>query len=129
MMFIALSVLIARGSFYNQQQRVSDIGAAAIEWQQRRCRSIVGQAWQCWARFGHNQRCSDIIRQAWQCPGDACIGGEFKIMDRFISQVPGRLMLPVFRGILGQGRHCPTLAGIFGCFLIVPNNNQKISKY
>ena len=35
----------------------------------QQCPSIIGQAWQCWGRFGNNPMCSNIIHQAWQCSG------------------------------------------------------------
>ena len=64
--------LIAQGNFSFSLSLVHDINALKSMYttDQQQCQSIIGRAWQCWARFGKNYpMCSDIIRSAWQCSG------------------------------------------------------------
>ena len=71
----------------------------------QQCRSVLGNAWQCWARFGNNQICSDIIRQAWQCSGEVVQYQAFEIVTVF----PKVLLLPI-----GETRDKEVVAKIRG---------------
>ena len=71
----------------------------------QQCRSVLGNAWQCWARFGNNQICSDIIRQAWQCSGEVVQYQAFEIVTVF----PQILLLPI-----GETRDKEVVAKIRG---------------
>ena len=65
---------VSWGSFYNSlvrdinNDKLTSKAVLSINDQQQ-CPSLLGHAWQCWARFGNSQICSDIIHQAWQCSG------------------------------------------------------------
>ena len=87
--------LIAQGNFSFSLSLVHDINAFKNNMyttDQQQCQSVIGRAWQCWARFGKNYpMCSDIIRSAWQCSGQG-----FKIdiqaldIDSIVSVFPKR---------------------------------------
>ena len=86
--FILISLLVARGRFFNAL--AWDISAFNTDKytsktanNHQQCRSVLGNAWQCWARFGNNQICSDIIRQAWQCSGEVVQYQAFEIVTVF----------------------------------------------
>ena len=65
---------VSWGNFYNslvrdiKNDKLTSKAVLSINDQQQ-CQSLLGHAWQCWARFGNSHICSDIIHQAWQCSG------------------------------------------------------------
>ena len=96
--FVLMSLLAAKGRFFNALVR--DISAfntdkytAKTATNHRQCQSVLGNAWQCWARFGDHQVCSDIIRQAWQCSGQ---GPQNNLKDFLVLTVfPKVLLQPI----------------------------------
>ena len=80
--------LIAQGNFSYSFSIVHDINAFKSNMyttDQQQCQSIIGHAWQCWARFGKNYpMCSDIIRRAWQCSGQG-FKIDFQALDMILT--------------------------------------------
>ena len=69
-----------------------DISDNLFTTNQQHCQSLLGHAWQCWARFGKNYpMCSDIIRSAWQCSGQGLkIDIQALDIDSIVSVFPKR---------------------------------------
>ena len=98
--FIMISLLTASGSSYNSLIRAFDdnkhTSTAALTGNDR-CQPVIGNAWQCWSKFGNHYMCSDIIRQAWQCflskskYGRRRVKSDWKKPRR--SQKPGKHLL------------------------------------
>ena len=67
---ILISLLTALGSSYNLLVRAFNDNKHTTKdvlTGNDHCQPVIGNAWQCWSKFGNNYMCSDIIRQAWQC--------------------------------------------------------------
>ena len=97
---ILISFLTASGSSYNllvhafndNKHTTKDVLTG-----NDRCQPVIGNAWQCWSKFGNHYICSDIIRRAWQCflskskYGRRRVKSDWKKPRR--SQKPGKHLL------------------------------------
>ena len=98
--FTLILLLISWGSFSYSVSPVHYLNAFKNNkytnvYNLQQCPSIIGQAWQCWGRFGNNPMCSNIIHQAWQCSGQGSMLQVLLNIETVFPQEPASMQTAI----------------------------------